>query len=214
MFSKLRSHLSYANVMASIAVFVALGGTSVAAVSLKKNSVGSTQIKNSSLTGGDVKNSSLTTSDVKNRSLLAKDFKAGQLPRGRTGPQGPAGPQGATGASGNTGAPGTAVAYATVSGTGTVLASKSRNFTQANIDTDTQVGLYCLTGLPASVRSAMTSAQAVFDDGQDDVIATNYMAVPGDTITTGNCSGRVQVRTFDVGDADLRDRAFTVWLED
>jgi len=212
--SKLRSHLSYANVMASIAVFVALGGTSVAAVSLQKNSVGSTQIKNSSLTGGDVKNSSLTTSDVKNRSLLAKDFKAGQLRRGRTGPQGPAGAQGATGASGNTGAPGTAVAYATVRGDGTVVASKSRNFTQANIDTDSQTGLYCLTGLPASVRSAMTSGQAVFDDGEEDVIATAYMAVPGDAVTTGDCSGRVQVRTFDVTTGALANRAFTVWLED
>jgi hypothetical protein len=100
-FSTLRPHLTYANVMASIAVFIALGGTSVAAASLSKNSVGSSQIRNSSLTGKDVKNSSLTTSDVKNRSLLAKDFRTGQLPmgaRGATGPQGPAGPQGASGA--------------------------------------------------------------------------------------------------------------------
>ena len=45
MLTKLRSHLTYANVMATIAVFIALGGTSIAAVSLKKNSVGSTQLK-------------------------------------------------------------------------------------------------------------------------------------------------------------------------
>jgi hypothetical protein len=92
--SKLRSHLTFANVVACIALFVALGGTSVAAVSLKKNSVGSKQIKNSSLTGADIKNSSLGSTDIKNRALLAKDFKSGQLPagaRGATGAQGAAG---------------------------------------------------------------------------------------------------------------------------
>jgi hypothetical protein len=44
-----------AMVVALLALFIALGGTSVAAVSLKRNSVGSSQIKNSSLTGSDVK---------------------------------------------------------------------------------------------------------------------------------------------------------------
>ena len=38
-------HLSFANVISMIALFVALGGTSIAAVSLSKNSVGAKQIK-------------------------------------------------------------------------------------------------------------------------------------------------------------------------
>lgn len=92
----LRSHLSYANVMATVAVFIALGGTSYAAITISGKNV-----KNNSLTGADVKTGSLTSSDVKNRSLLARDFKTGQLPRGLpgvaggpglTGPAGPAGP--------------------------------------------------------------------------------------------------------------------------
>ena len=33
---RLRSHLTYANIMASVAVFVALGGSSVAAVSAEE----------------------------------------------------------------------------------------------------------------------------------------------------------------------------------
>jgi hypothetical protein len=91
----LRSHLSYANVMATVAVFIALGGTSYAAITISGKNV-----KNGSLTGADVKTGSLTSSDVKNRSLLARDFKTGQLPRGLpgvaggpglTGPDGPAG---------------------------------------------------------------------------------------------------------------------------
>lgn len=79
-----------------MAVFIALGGTSYAAIKISGKNV-----KNNSLTGADVKAGSLTASDVKNRSLLARDFKKGQLPRGLpgiaggpglTGPAGPAGP--------------------------------------------------------------------------------------------------------------------------
>jgi hypothetical protein len=97
MLSKLRGRLTYANVMATIAVFVALGGTSVAAVSLKRNSVGSAQVKNGSITGNDVKNNSLSGTDI--TSLTSKDFKGGKLPQGTqgaTGARGPAGPAGAT----------------------------------------------------------------------------------------------------------------------
>jgi hypothetical protein len=69
--------------MATIAVFIALGGSSYAAIVITGRNV-----KNSSLTGRDIKNSSLTTSDVKNRSLRAVDFKSGQLPAGPQGPKG------------------------------------------------------------------------------------------------------------------------------
>jgi hypothetical protein len=117
MLERLRGRLTYANVMATIAVFVALGGTSVAAVSLKRNSVGSAQIKNGSVTGNDVKNNSLSGGDIK--SLTSKDFKGGQLPQGAqgaTGPQGPAGPAGATNVVVRTGA--TTIADNTPGGVG------------------------------------------------------------------------------------------------
>jgi hypothetical protein len=79
--SKLRSGLTYANVMATIAVFVALGGGAYAALRVPKNSVGSKQLKANAV----------NSSKVKNGSLLEGDFKAGQLP---AGPQGPKGVQG------------------------------------------------------------------------------------------------------------------------
>ena len=78
---------SYANVTATLALVIALGGTSYAAIKLPKNSVSSLQ--------------------VKDRSLLKKDFRTGQLPRGKTGatgPQGPAGPAGGAGAGGGSSA--------------------------------------------------------------------------------------------------------------
>ena len=74
---------SYANVTATLALMIALGGTSYAAIKLPKNSVSSLQ--------------------VKDRSLLKKDFRPGQLPRGlkgATGPQGPAGPAAGAGGGG------------------------------------------------------------------------------------------------------------------
>jgi len=98
MLDSLRRRLSYANVAATLALFVALGGTSYAALTITGKNV-----KNSSLTGADVKNSSLKTSDIKNSSLLAQDFKPGQQ---LAGPEGPKGATGTTGATGAPGAPG------------------------------------------------------------------------------------------------------------
>ena len=45
MAGSIRTRLSYANVMASVAVFLALGGASYAAVSLPRDSVGTQQLR-------------------------------------------------------------------------------------------------------------------------------------------------------------------------
>jgi len=92
--SFIRLHLTYANVMATIAVFVALGGSAFAAGYVITRS---SQIKDGAVTAADVKNSSLTGTDVKDGSLTASDF-SGSV-------QGP-GPKGDTGATGAAGAPG------------------------------------------------------------------------------------------------------------
>jgi hypothetical protein len=94
-----RPRFTYANVMATVAVFIALGGSSYAALrvtgaNVPKDALTGADIKN--LTGKDVKNNSLTGADVKNLAsgdvrdggLLAADFAAGQLPRGATGAPG------------------------------------------------------------------------------------------------------------------------------
>lgn len=87
MFSKLRAAVTYANVMATVAVFLALCGGAYAALQIPKNSVGPPQIKSNAV----------ASSKVKNGSLMASDFKAGQLPAGAQGPQGPTGAQGPQG---------------------------------------------------------------------------------------------------------------------
>ena len=94
--SKLRRP-NFAETIAVIALFVALGGASYAAIKIPKNSVGTKQLKKNAV----------TSAKVKNRSLLAADFKAGQLPAGATGATGLVGPRGATGEQGIPGFPGT-----------------------------------------------------------------------------------------------------------
>ena len=60
----MRKHVSYANVVATLALFVALGGAGYAAVQLPKNSVGSKQIKKNAVIGKKVRNHSLTGADL------------------------------------------------------------------------------------------------------------------------------------------------------
>src|SRR4051795_11012763 len=83
--------LSYANVMSTIAVFVALGGASYAVVALPDNSVGTKQVKDRSL----------GVSDLSRKAVRSLRGKAG--PRGATGPAGAAGTNGTNGAAGTNG---------------------------------------------------------------------------------------------------------------
>lgn len=94
---------SYANITSTLALFVALGGVSYAAITLPANSVGSRQIKPRAVATSDIKGGAVTSPQVKDGSLLLKDFKPGQLqagPAGATGAQGVQGPQGPQGPAG------------------------------------------------------------------------------------------------------------------
>ena len=81
----------YANVVATIALFVALGGSSYAAIRIS---------------GRNVVDGSLTSRDVKDRSLLKKVYRLGVCRGGAPGARGAGGAPGATGATGPPGAPG------------------------------------------------------------------------------------------------------------
>lgn len=84
---RLKGRLTYANVMATIAVFVALGGSSYAALTLPRNSVGAKQIRKGAV----------GTSELHDRSVRLRDISASARKslRGATGAQGPAGAPGA-----------------------------------------------------------------------------------------------------------------------
>jgi hypothetical protein len=106
MFTRRKPKLTYGSVIATIALFVALGGSSYAAITitggnikngtvtgsdLKDESVKGRDVDNGTLTGSDVKNGSLTSSDIGDGTLSAADFKAGELAAGPAGPAGPPG---------------------------------------------------------------------------------------------------------------------------
>ncbi|MGA8744754.1 MAG: hypothetical protein WB507_02695 [Solirubrobacterales bacterium] len=75
----IRKHLSYANVMATFAVFIAMGGGALAALRIPANSVGTRQLKRAAVTGIKVKDGSLTGADLKPGSVTGESIKAGSL---------------------------------------------------------------------------------------------------------------------------------------
>jgi hypothetical protein len=99
----IRSHLSFANVVSLMALFVALGGTTYAAATLSKNSVGAKQIKKDAVRASEIKSRAVGTSEVRDGALLAQDFKAGQLLAGAKGDKGDKGDKGLKGDKGDTG---------------------------------------------------------------------------------------------------------------
>ena len=80
---------SAAMVVACLALFVSLAGTSFATVSqiIPRNAIGPAQLKDNSV----------TSEKVRDFSLRLWDFKRGQLPRGPVGPAGQQGPPGPAG---------------------------------------------------------------------------------------------------------------------
>jgi hypothetical protein len=134
---KLRTRITSAHVIAMIALFVALSGSSYAAVTirasqirnnsipgskLKSGSIPATKLRNNSITGGKLKNNSVGAAKLRTDALTptsgggnlinansedSSNSSSGTL-RGPQGPSGPRGLTGATGAKGDTGATGPA----------------------------------------------------------------------------------------------------------
>jgi hypothetical protein len=175
--SKLRSYRpTHAVVVAYIALFVALGGSSYAAITITGKNV-----KNSSLTGKDIKNSSLTTSDVKNRSLLSKDFKSGQLPAG------PKGDRGLTGLNGSS--RGYAAVEAYNSDPPVLIPARTKNFIAVSRASE---GVYCLTPVAGLIEGESLSMAAPNYDGS---FGTNLFAF-GSRNDPQCASGQFTVHTF------------------
>ena len=164
MLDRIRRRLSFANVVASLALFVALGGTGYAAVTItglnvRDGSLTGRDIKNSSIASADVKNGSIVSADVRDGGLLAKDFKAGQLPAGAPGAPGVPGQRGEQG---DAGGRGTARAYAFVDSGGNVDETRSKGIADANVSA--LGNTYCFSGLGFTAHNIMVTPLESYRD--------------------------------------------------
>ena len=104
MVQKLRSRITYANVVSTIALALAIGGGTAYAVTkigtsniryhavtgskVATNAVTASKVRNSALSGADIRNNSLRSDDIRTGTLLASDFAPNQLPKGDKGDKG------------------------------------------------------------------------------------------------------------------------------
>ena len=105
---------NYANIIASLALFVALGGTATAAIELGRDSVGSREIAKDAVRPSEIavdavrsqeiRAEAVRGSEIEDESIRLEDLADGtrsslQGAQGPVGPQGPAGPEGPSGTS-------------------------------------------------------------------------------------------------------------------
>jgi hypothetical protein len=193
-------------VISIIALFVAMGGTSYAALKLPKKSVGTKQLKSNAV----------TTSKVKNGSLRARDFKAGQLPAGARGATG------LTGATGPAGADGTADLFARVETDGGVQPNvagfppQNKGIADANIvkgEGAAATGTYCFN-IDGVIASAVVSLDNADTAAADRNLVTSVAIDRGEDL--GDCPGThndARVRIVDGNTAAAQDGRFFIWFE-
>lgn len=168
MLRRICQRLSYANVTATLALFVALGGSSYAAITLPRNSVGSAQIR----TGA------VGSTEIHDRTVHLKDLTVStrNALKGGTGAPGPVGPTGPAGAA--------AVKYfATVSAAGEFVRGNANSGGHAG-----SAGTY-VVGFPASVSACSFAATLGTADGS---------TTQAGRVTVNDQGGKVGVQTFDV----------------
>lgn len=169
----------YANVTATMALLVALGGTSYAA---------------GMITGADIKDGTVTTSDVKNGDLRLKDFAA-STKTGLKGDPGVPGPKGDTGAKGDQGVPGPkgdrgpSDAYSTYHDAPIVLShDSSAPTTVASLflpGTGSYV-VYATVGIVSDLSGAAVASCTLSVGGDQDKASVTSQPVNGSTPTDGS----------------------------
>jgi len=74
-FSRARQRLNFANVTSTLALFVALGGTSYAAITLPANSVGKSQIRTAGVAQSEVASESIGTGELRSNSVNSPEIR-------------------------------------------------------------------------------------------------------------------------------------------
>jgi hypothetical protein len=74
---RLRAQLSFANVAAGLALFIALGGTAAAAVTLDRDSVGSPQIRSDAVRSPEIVSGAVRSSEIRDGGIKVADVADG-----------------------------------------------------------------------------------------------------------------------------------------
>jgi len=195
-----RRHLSFANVTASIALFVALGGTGYAAAKVR-----SRDIVNGAVTSSKIAGNAVTGAKVRNGSLSAGDFAPGQLP---AGPQGNQGPKGDQGAPGTPGAPGTARGYGLIKSDATITRAKGI----ANVYRPVgNAGTFCITLNGIDPASVVVTATV---DWSSSTLANGTFAYWSST-KSPNCSqpGDITIYTLNENNVQVGNAGFSFVIQ-
>ncbi len=184
-----RTRLTYANVMSSIAVFLVLGGVAFAASQLPKNSVGTKQLKNKAVTTKKIKNNAVTGAKV-NESTL------GEVPSATN----------ATNAvNAQTASVGSPAAYAMIEeGGGIVNTEPSRGIVDSNV-TEAEAGVYCVD-LSFAVKTGSGNAES--QGGEDGIVSLEF----GAPYFSCPESAEAEVRIYDAG-AEEEDEFENIWVQ-
>jgi hypothetical protein len=74
-FSRARDAMSFANVTSALALFIALGGTSYAAVSLSRDNVGSWHIRSGAVGKSEVRRSAVSASEIRRNGVRPSEIR-------------------------------------------------------------------------------------------------------------------------------------------
>ena len=191
-----RRHLTYANVAATLALFLALGGAAYAATQLPKNSVGTKQLKKGAVTAAKI--------NVKTRNAL-RGAAGPAGPQGKTGKTGKTGAKGATGPqgkTGNTGADGTGPAFETFTSGKTFAATPT-----AIVATNLGAGAYVVnanvaleTTKPGGVVTCTLNVGGVISEAVGSVVNLAPVTLPLSLTRTLGAAGTATVTCSSTGE--------------
>jgi hypothetical protein len=206
---KLQAKLNYANVMATIALFVALGGSAYAATKLPKNSVGTKQLKAGSVTTPKIKNGAIASAKIKDGAITGAKVdlaSLGTVPSATSAANATNAMNAANAANASAlgGSPpsafaaSTVVRSATVDSSGILVPAKSDGIGKSNFAHNGE-GFYCIHGLNPAPRTAVAAVDLGAEQGS--TVATGIGA-PGE-----EC--QVTIYTYSKGAID-QNRPFSV----
>jgi hypothetical protein len=181
---RLRERLTYGNVTGTLALFIALGGTSYAVAQLPRNSVGPAQIKRSAVGASELRRGSVASRAIRNRSVALRDISSGAR-------------SALKGAKGDPGQPGVAYRAVVNSGGGTFRGNAVTTNHQGGS------GRYSVA-FDRDVSGCV--ATATLTDAQN---GPTLETPPAGRITLGVDGSRVLVRTF-AADGSVQDLPFSV----